>query len=482
MQRTRFCIAAALVLSGALWRHAAVADDTAADKPPIVLIVIDTLRADHLGCYGYTPDTSPTMDDIASHAFLFENAIAAAPWTVPSMASLFTSAYPSEHGVLKHGDKKIETYGLRVTNVLSDGWQTLAETLKHGGYTTAGFVANPWLNEHFGYAQGFDHYDVVRRQGASPYESGDKLNARVTQWLDRLPQQQRGELFLYVHYMDVHGPYNAPKEYRAPFEDPLRAQLEAGTLTPVPEGFRQMHAQAMYDAYPPLLGYQELYAARYDGGIRYVDKHVEQLRDALREIGLWDEAFVVITADHGQEMCEHGGGGHGYTLFTDQLHVPLIVKPPHSDVGVRISATVSLLDVMPAICDAAGVDPPERSHGRSLLPMLETAAARKDAFAFAEGVRAALNQVAVRLADRKVILDIASGDASFYDLSADPREQSPSHTPPDATAVQMRDALERWVRTTRTPQPDTPEVADPAAIDPELANTLKSLGYLSDDD
>lgn len=452
-----------------------LAASTAPKQPDIIFILIDTLRADHLGCYGYPQPTSPTIDDIASRSIVFTSAIAPAPWTVPSIASIFTSVYPSDHRVLYHTASGKALAGPQATNALSNQFDTLAEQLKAAGYFTAAFIANPWIDRRFGYAQGFDEFEVIRKGGG--YRTGDVVNQHVLEWLRTHPVRQ--PLFLYVHYMDVHGPYDAPAEFRKVFVEPLRARAERGELTTLHASGRAVSPRSTADVDHKLAGFLEYWVARYDACIRFVDSNVSELRNGLHNLGRWDSAVVVITADHGQELGEHGGSAHGFTLFDDQLAVPLIIRRPGDHKSDPINATVSLLDLTPTLCDLAGADVPERAIGRSLISMLNDAAKRRPAYAFSEGVRDDPTQASVQLGRRKLIANSETGEMTFYDLALDPTEQSPIHVPPDDSYAQLSAAMRRWLHRARASDAnDAPTVT----IDPDLERTLKSLGYLQDAD
>lgn len=451
------------------------ADPPAVDKPNIVFILIDTLRADHLGCYGYPLPTSPTIDEIASGSIVFTDAVAPAPWTVPSVASVFTSTYPSQHGVLKHKQPPASEEGNYVSNVLDGRFETLAEQLKGSGYATAAFLANAWIDRQFGFAQGFDEYQVIRARGG--YAPGSAVNQAAIEWIKQ--NRNKEPLFIYVHYMDVHEPYNAPAAYRAPFERRVQELMKEQGLTKLTAQSTALNPGRLVDVNRALVGYLEYWIARYDAGIRHCDSHVGELRDGLVEIGLWDDAFVVITADHGQELGEHGGGGHGLSLFAHQLDVPLIIQTPWSLPPARTSATVSLLDLAPTLCDVAGSNPPSDAVGRSLVPMLRDPGAARPNYAFAEGVRYVRDRVSVQLGPRKLIENEKSGERAFFNLKLDPTEQSPIRLPPDTEYTKLTDAMRRWLHQNRSGERAE---APTATIDPELERTLKSLGYLGDDD
>lgn len=447
----------------------------AAGRPDIIFIMIDTLRADHLGCYGYPRQTSPAIDEIAAESLVFTDAVAPAPWTMPSMASIFTSLYPGTHRVADHKGQFRKPGDRTVTDVLADSFTTLAEGLTRAGYQTVAFVANPWLHKTFGYGQGFQLY-AVRPVWQTP---GLLLNAGALQWLEQRDTSK--PFFLYLHYIEVHAPYNGPAEFRQAFAEPLDEMARRGALTPLPPqlwNFKGFGKQRLRDVDPLLARYVEYWVARYDAGIRDCDGHIGGLYRGLKQLGVWEKSFVVITSDHGEELVEHGGSGHGENLHAHQLQVPLIIHTPWHSAPARIKASVSLLDIAPTLWDLAGAEIPEQAQGRSLLPMIRDPAARKPSIAFAEGVKRQPSLVSAQYGGRKLVTDIEGGKPRYYDLRTDPLERRPANAPTDEVAASLRAALDVWLQRTRS---QAAPAAPQTTIDPETERQLRSLGYLGDD-
>ena len=199
---------------------------------------------------------------------------------------------------------------------------------------------------------------------------------------------------------------------------------------------------------------------------------------ALKELGVWQKSFVVIASDHGEELVEHGGSGHGLNLRAHQLQVPLIIHTPWDIEPAKVDASVSLVDIAPTLWDVAGAKIPEQAQGRSLLPMIRDPAARKASVAFAEGVKRLPSRVSAQYLGRKLVTDMEGGQPRYYDLRSDPAEQRPSAVPTDDVSANLEVALNVWLRRTRAQAlPKAPQTT----IDPETERQLKSLGYLSDD-
>jgi arylsulfatase A-like enzyme len=290
------------------------------EKPPIILIVLDTLRADHLGAYGYSRPTSPELDAFAASATLYEYAMSPAPWTPPAVASIFSGLYPTSHGMMPPKDRETAR---KASKRLPDEVLTLAERLKTSGYYTLGLSANPWISKTYGFAQG---YDVFSNQVKARAE---EVTNRALALLKLAPQGSSP--FLYVHYLDPHDPYDPPAPFRTMF-------------APAP-------------GYPPKMATA---IGRYDGEIRYLDQHLGRFFAELKAREMFDKSLIIIVGDHGEQFKEHGHHRHGFHLFNEEIHVPLIVKYPQQTQGKRVAHTVSSVDILPTVLAALKI--PKESY------------------------------------------------------------------------------------------------------------------------
>ncbi len=297
---------------------------TRPEQPNLILITIDTLRANHLGCYGYFRDTSPALDKFASESVFFERCIVPMATTLPAHTSLLTGTYPLEHGVLanvKRGGYKF---------IPSPKLQSYAEIARQAGYDTGGFVSAAPLNEVTGIAAGFDYYDQPEKLERRAADT----NRKVFQWLDA---REDRPFFLWIHYYDPHFPYKPahPYDTRYQSDEPLdqymrergfarKMQITGGNTLPI---------SALINA--------------YDGEIRYLDDHLELLFDKLKSDKTWKNSVVAITADHGEGVGQHGRTGHSFT-WEEQLHVPLMIRVPDGE-HRRIPDVMSLVDIIPTI-------------------------------------------------------------------------------------------------------------------------------------
>jgi arylsulfatase A-like enzyme len=315
--------------------------------PAIVVVTIDTLRADHLGSYGYFRDTSGAFDRFARESLLFENAYSTAAATLPAHVALWTSRHPNQTGVLRNRDN----FAPR-----ADGApRLLAQWLRAAGWRTAAFVSASSLAADTGIHTGFEVFDAPRRST----RSGAITTDLALEWLDDV----EGPYFLWVHYFEPHGPYEPPEAFRRFTADAgLRDFLAA-------RAFADPDDAAVLDVHD-----------RYDGEVAFADAQLERLLGFLRASGRWDEAAIVVTADHGEGLMEHGVAGHVH-LGREQLHVPLVLKLPRR-LGVppgRRADLVSILDVVPTlVANLALPVPPEVAEAFEGIDLLQ--ASRDDAF------------------------------------------------------------------------------------------------------
>jgi len=348
----------ALVAAAACNRPPAPVSREVAPTRGYVLISIDTLRADHLGLYGYQRPTSPFLDSLATRAAVFEHAIVQLPGTLPSHMSIFTSLYPPEHGVYPPD------------GILAADTPTLPEVLQRNGFRTAGFTEGGYMAGRFGFARGFDEFDDDVPKRTTDIET---TCARGLRFLTSLDAQQR--FFLFLHTYVVHDPYRPPERYRAmfaPAAPPPQAFAPTG-----PNFTRFNHGHGMISAEA-----RDYYRALYDAEIRYMDDVLKRFFDELARLGLDDETTVVVTSDHGEEFLEHGKMVHEQ-LYHEVLRVPLLIVHPDPATRGRIDAVVQSIDIAPTLYAIADVPAPARMSGASLVPYLagQREPLRRDAYA-----------------------------------------------------------------------------------------------------
>ncbi len=451
----------------------------AGPTPNIVFVLIDTLRADRLGAYGDTQGLTPTLDAIAAEGVLFERAIAPAPWTQPSIASLFSGVYPGVHGVVDYQWACDATNGVvPKVKVFADRFVTMAELLHDRGYATAAFVANPYVLGAYGFAQGFDSFDT---NFASLDTPGSELNDAAIEWLHDYRDPRR-PFFLYLHYMDVHGPYNARREYREPLVArveamPDRQKLTDADLVRLEYLWRRAPDENDVDRYARLSVYREYWAARYDAGVAEMDHHLADLRARLDGLGLWKDAYVIVASDHGEALFEHRHWDHGLSTHHPELHVPLILRwPGPLPPGYRVPATVRLLDVLPTLVDQLALPPVTAAQGASLMPLVVGTREASTRAAFAESVKKGPPQQALYLGPWKLIRMAGGAVAMLYDVAADPLEQDNVMADQPATAAALTALLERHVA--ENARLAGGKEAEAVPLGAEQLERLKSLGYV----
>lgn len=399
-------------------------------RPDIVFIVIDALRADRVGVYGGRPELSPTIDTLAREGVTFDRAISQAPWTQPAVASLFCAVHPSVHQVTSYEHAWNSTFAdAAKVAVLSDTFTTLPEVLQQAGYQTAAFTANPFLMAEYGYAQGFDHFDASVARFEKTDATGAKLNALASRWL--AARDPHKPAFLYLHYMEVHGPYDGDLDYLETRLDEVE-QLPDKYVLSAAEMHDLLHLRRIPDGvknrarHERLWGFREYWEARYDAGVKLMDRYIAELRDSLRALGIWDSAWIILTADHGEALCEHHFWDHGLSLHDNQLRVPLIWRWPGVwPAGRRVMPLVRLIDQFPTIAEQVGAAVPSGIQGLSILPLLQENARPETRLAFAESIRRGTEQKALYRDLRKVVfIESQPPRVAFFDLATDPHEQN----------------------------------------------------------
>ncbi len=448
--------------------------------PNIIFIMIDTLRADRLGTYGNPAGLTPEIDAIARESVLFERCRAPAPWTQPSIASLFCGQYPGVHRVTDFVQAVRQTVlGQPKVPVFDERFITLAEWLQARGYATAGVVANPFILREFGFAQGFDHFDASRTGNDV---TGGEVNDAACAWL--AGRNVDRPFFLYLHYMDVHGPYPLTGAYLEQRLRDLAAQPDKQELTR--EEFENLGYLAEVNDPPPnfelhreLGRYRGYWVARYDAGVVNADRYVGDLRKRLAEMGLWDDALVIITSDHGEELCERGQWDHGVSVYATELRVPLLVRwAQRLPAGLRVERDVRLIDLPPTLHDLLGLPGDPAAQGASLQPLWTATGAIEPRVAFAEATRHPPEQKAVCLWPWKLIRYYDDGHCELYNLATDPHERNNLAASEPETLVELQNLLdEQLAENLERAEGVSPERT---TITPEQLERLRGLGYVDD--
>ncbi len=453
----------------------------------VVIYLIDTLRRDRLGVYGYEAPTSPHIDALARESFVFDNAYAPAPWTLPSIVSLLSSTFPVDHNVVIRGQKA------------GAGLALLPERLARLGYRTAGFVTNPLAGSASGLDRGYDHFESRH--------SGVTIDvASVDRWI---AGNAGAPLFLYVHTLEPHQPIAAPARLVSRFGSvpPAERQWINRTI----REYRRLKLEAAQEERAPTAGdpseeqrailaelseHAAAIGTLYDAGVAMADANVGALIELLKRRGLWDDTLFVLLSDHGEEFFEHDGLLHGQSLYAELIRAPMIWRFPGGEGGgVRIAYPVTLVDVMPTILEYVGGR--ERASaflGRSLLPAMRGREPRSDAHVMVTAVRVAgsradpfagkppgglsMSLVAGRW---KAIWNAEPNTLELYDTEADPGEKRDLASEQPAVAARFQAVAERWLATRPPVEGAAVSDAEPSLddLDPKTLERLRELGYVN---
>jgi len=428
-------------------------------RPParkVILIVLDTVRADRLGCYGNALGLTPNIDEFARGAVRFEQAFAHAPWTLPSIASLLTSQHPRQHGA---GGQ------LPQFQMLPPEAVTLGEVFQRAGVATHAIVNVLFLTERLGMTQGFDTVDADAPATNVKVRRAEPTTDAALAWLE---QHGDGPFLLMVHYFDAHLVYDPPAVFRERFADE-RDRDSTGYLFGT---IREMNAlragRLRLDR-----GRVERLKKLYNGEVAYVDAEVGRLLEGISQQGLDDETVVVITADHGEEFFEHGGFEHGHTHFDELLHVPLLMRAPNVKTRATVSTTVRQIDVAPTLCELTGVEADPDFVGQSLMPLMQ-GREEDDRPVLSEGNFWGWRREAWREGGMKLIRSFAPAEVQLFDVRNDPGELIDLAE----RAPEQRDRMVEEVKLVIRAMATEAVTSKSPVLTQEEIEHLASLGYL----
>lgn len=463
-------------------------------RPNVILIVLDTVRADHLSLYGYHRRTTPWLERFAETATLYPHCFAGSYSTLPSHSTMLTGLYPRTHGAANLPP------GLSVGEPLDSRFETLAERLAELGYANAAVVANfSYLSRAFGTHQGFHLYDDRRPVPFFPrgkkfplrygmlslldgstvlngaqrlYRSASEINESVFEILEHL-SGRRSPVFLFINYMDAHSPYVPPEPFNSLFDG---RQAE---FTPV------VHYNALRDDVALRKraiteAERRHYLSQYDGAIAFLDAELARLVTRLRDLGLYDDSLIIITSDHGEAFGEHGYVGHEWSMHQHQIGIPLIIKYPRQTTGRVVNWNAGHVDLLPTILDTVGAPVPEGVQGTSLLSLDAAKASRhiyaegylKGNLVLSDRVRYPLMTWAIVSPERWKLISDSDGRVELYDLEKDPGEQRNLAGERTDISRKLLAALEDWKR--RLPLAQSAK----RRIDPRAIERLRALGYV----
>lgn len=494
-----FAVNSVLTQGPILTKVSNVAPARAGRRPNVILITLDTVRADHLSVYGYQRDTTPNLEKLVRDSSLFTSAIASSNMTLPTHGSIFTGLYASQHGahwVLDEGKNVIDGGGGgQYGSLLPENSPTLARKLAEQGYRTIGIVANSvYLKHEFQLDQGFEYYSqpnpVIFGDRLAPRSIRALLSTKVRRYLPaklrlaefvrageinreafQLLDEQKSDhrpFFMFLNYMDAHQPHYPLAPYDTKYA-PKQSEFDATTLRhlgyDVLRGIRPYpDAARIYDE------------SQYDGGIAYLDSELGRLFAKLKELNIYDQSLIIVTADHGEGFGSQGVVGHGFLVYQSQVSVPLIIKYPGAPHATVVRDLASQVDILPTVLDSLGYPLPPKLPGRSLL-RAPSAPVTVIAEAFPSAYTANFNPRFSKLvrAEYSGSFKLITGSGlqpELYNLASDPQEEHNLYAQDSETGRALEASLQHWI--TLLPV----QHSKPALVEKQMLDRLKSLGYL----
>ena len=460
-----------------------------ADKPNVILVAMDTVRADHMSLYGYERDTTPNLKRLAQEGSVYTSAISPGDMTLSSHASIFTGLYPSLHKA--HFDT-----GYPAGRPLDPTCRTIAEILAGKGFDTAGIVANfLFLTAGFGLDRGFTYYDAaapvpflggtkaffIRQRVRNvlavfsqpwkddvKFRRAEEINDRAVDLMDREKAQKR-RFFLFLNYMDAHSPYLPPTQF---------GRLYPGADAALPSWYLDGITKAVVTHQRQMSDRERrFFMSQYDAGIAYMDWSLGRLVDRLKQAGLYENTLLIITSDHGEAFGERDLMGHALSVYQDETHVPLLIKYPRQTAHVLIDDPVSLIALLPTILQVLGYEAPKGLQGRSLLQPVSGPTPEPMSETFVHPLISSWNP-GLRRSARSIIsgsmklISFSNGVKELYDLSRDPNEEHNLYPEPAAAALQSK--LFQFAELAAAKGQKT----TPVHVNTQTVEKLRSLGYI----
>ncbi len=423
-------------------------------KPNIILIVVDALRKDHLGCYGYPRNTSTNIDRLAENGIKYTRCFSQAPWTTPSISSLLSSRYPSELEIKDIGNR------------LKDEFVLLPEVLKRQGYRTGAVISHAFLGSQWNFDQGFDDFNednIFRRYGIS----SPGVTQRAIEFIDKNRDKENRDkpFFLFLHYFDPHYNFHQHEEYdfsgATEYHGPVSAGMDLFVL-------RRQRKNLTEEDIERLISF-------YDSEIAFTDYHIGMVLDRLKQLELYENSLIIFTADHGEEFMERGWLGHTKTLYSEVTNVPLIIRYPGVEEGRTSKEPVGLIDLYPTLMDYLDISPATRLSGHSILGR-DLAGEAANLPVYSETSRLTELRSVVQN-NIKLIYNVKSSRYHLYDLEEDPLEETDLFKKRRLDYKQvyttLKTQLEKWTAQVQKSQsgPENTVISD------ELKKHLESLGY-----
>jgi arylsulfatase A-like enzyme len=461
----------ALVRTGPPSTPVSVSGQSALPVKYVILIIVDTLRADFLSCLNDGAPRTPNMDMLADDGVLFSRAISSAPWTVPSVASIMTGLSPNVHQAMSARSR------------LPDELTTLAEYMQDAGYYTTAMGFNPFLRKRYNMHQGFYEYVFPKPPSRSRSLGGVVVNTffpailpstasttEITQMaIDWIERNKDVDFFLWTHYYDPHLPYAPPPEFEPDGEVPPRIGRSFSRIQDVRAGH-----------FAPTLPERDWIRELYKSEVEYVDDSLGDLIQTLKRLDIYDEALIILTSDHGEEFWEHGSFEHGHSLHDELLWVPLILKLPRSSSAREVATAVSIESILPSVLDICQIDHVDQHlTGKSLMPLIDTGASYdEDQSIHSTGVLYYGQKESAIFGEYKYVLDVITGEEILYRIGADGQYQSPLESPSTEQLDRARSILAAHHSESSKLRDHYGVEAEEAPIEESVLRQLRALGYV----
>jgi arylsulfatase A-like enzyme len=429
---------------------------TKENHPSLLLITVDTLRADRLPFYGYKRNTAPFLGKLAEHGIVFTNAYSTSSWTVPSVTSLVTGVYPSSHGVMRGSIKKGRVYK---QEIVPRKLPNLPEQLQDMGYRTYAVTANYHLTKELGFGRGFDRYACIG------FCTAEKVNRAFLEWKHEI-ESQNSPVFIWLHYFDPHIPYIGRQPWLKHYQSD-ETEGERSTISSISRPVKLR--QVLKKNEPRIL---TLIQSHYDSEINYCDEYIKKL---FQEFPSFEHYVMVFTADHGEEFMEHGKLGHANNLYNDTVRIPLLVRIPSSASATTSKEAASLVDIAPTLLAIAGGKAPQSWQGRALIDQKGRASPMKERYVLAQlnnGIISSMN--AFIGTNWKLIVNDKTQDKELYNLMDDPTEQNNLTTAQPEKTKQQNDIFQKLV----IALPPAPKAKKNKPLQKDKEEMLRSLGYI----
>ncbi len=435
----------------------------------IILIILDTVRKDRLGCYGNTAGITPQIDDFADHSVLFENAFSHAPWTLPSVASLLTSTYPFQHQAGGH----LGAFSTLLPKTLS-----VTQIFRNHGVTTYAITNCTFLSERYGVTKGFETINDYPYQNNFDIRRAKQTTNTALKWLD---SNKKEPFFLLIHYFDPHLVYDPPQPFRRRFAD----YQDREVLDHVFGTKKEMLALRSHGILPSeenILRLKKL----YNGEIAYTDAEVGRLIRYLFKNSYHKNTIIIITADHGEEFLDHGGLEHGHTLYDELLHVPLIIYDPticshekgikaNSTLRKRVKTTVRLIDIAPTLCELSDLPSAPDFLGKSLVPLLK-GEQEDNRPVLSQGNMWGPSGTSLRNNNKKLIIQTHAPYIRLFNITTDPKEKKNIAHENQETVRKMKEQMNQLLNVRSVSYQDG-KIVSPE-FDQDEIDRLRSLGYM----